>query len=370
MVPKLRLLAPLAVSALLFGATAWGEHLQVVLMAGQSNMVGGAWTRDVPPGQQVTFPEVMYAHDSRSGSPPEDWGPLQPRYNSAMTARRFFGPEIGFGAEMVDNWVDNLAIIKLASGGSSLAEAWAPGADLREDFYAFVDQQLDGLTAAGHTYTVNGFIWVQGSADAATFANANAYDENLAQFVSELEGRYGEVTTVINRYHADAARANVDVLRANQRIAGNLDSDVYVVDTDDLLLLSDDIHFSTEMHLEVGRRLAQRYLEARRLRGDYNRDGVINGADFTVWRDSLDSMSDLAADGDGDGVVDLGDFRVWQEAIRSAGAASGSSAVEGQPTPEPASLGAVALALLAISARRGRRPGCTAAGGLGISRAR
>ncbi|MEQ8848822.1 hypothetical protein, partial [Botrimarina sp.] len=37
------------------------------------------------------------------------------------------------------------------------------------------------------------------------------------------------------------------------------------------------------------------------LPGDYNADGVVDGADYTVWRDTLGSTSDLRADGQPDG---------------------------------------------------------------------
>lgn len=47
------------------------------------------------------------------------------------------------------------------------------------------------------------------------------------------------------------------------------------------------------------------------LKGDYNFDNVVDAADYTVWRDSLGSTSNLAADGDHNGVVDAGDHAVW-----------------------------------------------------------
>ncbi|WP_197524718.1 SdrD B-like domain-containing protein [Botrimarina hoheduenensis] len=49
--------------------------------------------------------------------------------------------------------------------------------------------------------------------------------------------------------------------------------------------------------------------------GDYNGDGSVNAADYTVWRDSLDGgvPGDLRADGNGDGVVDALDYAVWQQ---------------------------------------------------------
>jgi hypothetical protein len=75
--------------------------------------------------------------------------------------------------------------------------------------------------------------------------------------------------------------------------------------------------------------------------GDYNADGLVNAADYTVWRDSLGSQSNLAADGSGNGVVDNADHGVWA-ANYGATAASATLAV-----PEPAGVGFGALLLLA-----------------------
>ena len=46
--------------------------------------------------------------------------------------------------------------------------------------------------------------------------------------------------------------------------------------------------------------------------GDFNGDGVVDAADYIVWRDSLGSTTNLAADGNNNGVVDAGDFDVWK----------------------------------------------------------
>ena len=47
--------------------------------------------------------------------------------------------------------------------------------------------------------------------------------------------------------------------------------------------------------------------------GDYNLNGVVDAADYTVWRDSLGQVGvDLAADGDADGTVDDDDYGLWK----------------------------------------------------------
>ena len=65
--------------------------------------------------------------------------------------------------------------------------------------------------------------------------------------------------------------------------------------------------------------------------GDYNGDGMVDAADYTVWRDSEGQTgSGLPADGDGSGTVDSGDYTLWANNFGGPGAATA--------VPEPASV--------------------------------
>lgn len=75
---------------------------------------------------------------------------------------------------------------------------------------------------------------------------------------------------------------------------------------------------------------------------DYNNDGAVDAADYTVWRDSVGSTgTGLAADGNADGVVDQNDYGIWK-ANYGLSAPGGSSVA----VPSPA---ASALAALVVS---------------------
>ena len=100
---------------------------------------------------------------------------------------------------------------------------------------------------------------------------------------------------------------------------------------------------------------------APRLPGDFNNDGVVGAADYTVWRDTQGQAGqDLAADfagpgGTPDGIVDNLDYQFWADHFGITSAGSGSGA--GATVPEPGALALVLLGLLAASPirRRGSR---------------
>jgi glucose/arabinose dehydrogenase len=96
------------------------------------------------------------------------------------------------------------------------------------------------------------------------------------------------------------------------------------------------------------------------LPGDYNADGTVDAADYTVWRDTL-GMSvtphGSGADGDGNGSVGPEDYAFWADNFGHS--VHTSSPGGGAAVPEPSSI-AIGLLLPAMMVgfclRRGRHP--------------
>jgi len=80
--------------------------------------------------------------------------------------------------------------------------------------------------------------------------------------------------------------------------------------------------------------------------GDYNGDGIVNAADYTVWRNTLGSTTDLRANGDNTGAsagkIDEADYAFWKSHFGNT-SGSGSSSVGAASVPEPSALLLLAL---------------------------
>ena len=94
--------------------------------------------------------------------------------------------------------------------------------------------------------------------------------------------------------------------------------------------------------------------------GDYNGDGLVGLADYTVWRDTLGSTTNLAANGDNTGasagVIDAADYQVWRSAFGSASPPAAVAVALAVPEPSGYWLATLALILAALIPGRPRNP--------------
>lgn len=111
-----------------------------------------------------------------------------------------------------------------------------------------------------------------------------------------------------------------------------------------------------------GDEVLSHYLAAVNLPGDYNEDGYVNLADYTVWRDALGTEGiGLPMDGDRNGVVDTADYYIFRDHL---GSLMGPPALLAVPEPGTALL--LTWLLLAIVPNRHRSLPASERSGSGV----
>src|SRR5262249_11243966 len=180
--------------------------LQVLVLAGQSNAVGyGADASLLPPELYAPQTDVRFWYDVGitilgTPGPRIDSGnqfvPLQFQSNALIFGgvAHGFGPEIKLGRVLADALPTDIAIVKFAIGGSSLAVDWDPATP-----GSYYDQMTDDVTLAlaalgamGDTGRVRGFFWMQGEADSQNLAQATAYEANLTNLIQRVRTDLGD----------------------------------------------------------------------------------------------------------------------------------------------------------------------------------
>lgn len=85
--------------------------------------------------------------------------------------------------------------------------------------------------------------------------------------------------------------------------------------------------------------------------GDFNGDRRVDSADYSVWKTTFGSMTQLAADANGNGIVDAADYTIWRDHFVPAG-----SAALGQMAnvPEPSAMALLGSLVVLFVLPRGR----------------
>jgi hypothetical protein len=173
--------------------SSWGqaqsEPVRVFIFAGQSNMVGThsrvAHIQRFPPFAELDKPQANVLFSYKLGreqmAMSDGWIPLQP-------TKDYFGPELTFGKHVSQRINAPIAIIKIASGGTTLGEDWNPdnpgGFKLYPLALAHIQSSLGELDRKNIPYKLEGFMWHQGENDMFSKEFKPIYSQNLKNFIA------------------------------------------------------------------------------------------------------------------------------------------------------------------------------------------
>jgi hypothetical protein len=186
-----------------------------------------------------------------------------------------FGPEITLADRLHSHYGEDIAMIKFAVNGASLAVNFNPAnagtsgyydelrdylRQRRTELENSLDQELDW----------QGFFWLQGESDASANspqpASADAYAANLAGFVTQLRTDLETpalffVASQINPRTATFPPENVAKIN-NALLAASADPLFRLAPAVDLMPAGgDNLHFNSPQVMEIGERLADAYLK-------------------------------------------------------------------------------------------------------------
>ena len=182
-------------------ASAAARHLDVVVVAGQSNALGFESYVIDPRTHHNLFTNasrspadrrVLLTWDEsgvRASGP--DPVPLDtPQFRGGVTSP-IFGPEVGLGRLLYADGHHHLLIVKVAMSGTSLAEDWLPGdADYRALLHQ-VGSATSWARANGWAPSLDALYWFQGESDAMEADTAAAYESNLRVFLGAVRSSLG-----------------------------------------------------------------------------------------------------------------------------------------------------------------------------------
>lgn len=328
----------------------WATEYTLVIVAGQSNAVGyGTNAQQLTPDTGADT-EIRYYADGGNGS----WG-----WGSLRAVGGKFGPEMTFGRALHDSGIEDLAIVKVASNGSNLYRDWEKDNPDGLRLYAqLVDRVREAVAALealedGNTVKIAAIVWMQGETDAKSARTdsggglapppqpqtAEQYGENLEAFWSNLRsdleapdlrlllGRLGSLGTGPQHLTGVGYYEYLETVQAEQVALAESDPRIEWVDTSDLALNADHLHFTSASMETLGARFAEAYF----------RSPSYSFATWVQWSPGFFRPELLATDAgeeddaDGDGLSNLVEFACGLDPTRGdAGLLPGATRTEGE----------------------------------------
>lgn len=255
------------------------SSIQVVLLAGQSNMAG-AGDFDELEDSEIKRIEKISARVSLSfnGKPAKPLSYYKNKPSEKYHFLKRFGPEIFIGLELAEaNPNKHYLLIKRSQGGTALYGAWNPEwteekakevekvhkqkIKLYSMHIADIKENLELLEKKGKSCKIIGMAWFQGENDAVKKVAADSYDENLTKLINAYRSEFNipKMPFVIgqtnSRYGIKGGAAIVR--KAMEKVAKSVEHvDIIKTTTDttwnDFPKHSDNVHYNAEGQKRFG----------------------------------------------------------------------------------------------------------------------
>jgi hypothetical protein len=255
------------------------KTLRVFIFAGQSNMVGSDSNANeiddfasfMGTGEEQTKIRYSYAIGRESMHRSNGWSTLQPINNVA-------GPELSFGKVVSEKIKAPIAIIKCASGGTTLGGDWNPddpsGFKLYPLAFELIQQALQSLESKKIKYRIEGFFWHQGENDMFNEEYKANYAANLRNFIKRWRNDLN--TPALPFYIGELScktvwgmdnRDNMYAISEAQKEVCDEDARVTYIPTNHVGVLTQSsnglhYHYGTLGQLEHGHNYATQYLNS------------------------------------------------------------------------------------------------------------
>jgi hypothetical protein len=256
-----------------FSSIAFGKtDVPLFLFSGQSNMVClGSTVSGLTADQKKTVDNIKI--DSRADNSTKTWATLGPGFGADAS---HFGPELLFGRTLSDSMPGKkIAFIKDATSGTYLGQTagWLPpssnngtGGTLYKNMMTHIDKALASFNNAFDTaqYVPRwaGFVWLQGEFDGMDQALANKYETNLTNLIKDIRTKAGveDLPVIIEMIKPISAWKYAATIRDAEVACTKKLKNVDTMDTKDLALSSDNVHYNTASMVKIGTISAQRWL--------------------------------------------------------------------------------------------------------------
>ena len=180
-----------------------------------------------------------------------------------------FGPEIGLARKLKKGKMNNFGVFKFAWGSTSLAEDWKPfssnGYQLFNKFLYHLREIAKGYNQKNYRVRVAALFWMQGESDALELDASNAYHQNFKGFIDIIKMFVGNpklpvIVGLIAPYRppTNSWVYAEKVRQAQMKIASKW------IETADLPLDTDGVHYNSNGLLFLGGRFADAYLSINR----------------------------------------------------------------------------------------------------------